>query len=112
MITDVPIRGEDGVGTWTIVIMDGVENEITGSLVDWRITLWGEAIDAEKAELLPLPGANGDNNSDTAPSADVKTTTLATSTSSDTAKATENPTDHVTRPVNSKPTETVPGLSN
>lgn len=119
LFADLGIRGEDGVGTWTVTIMDGIENEVSGTLVDWRITLWGEAIDAEKAELLPLPGSSEDDDSETTTptsTAEVKTTNLPTTTSSDTTRVTENPTDHATRPVNSKPndapTQTAPGLSN
>lgn len=113
---DEGIRGEDGVGTWTIVIMDGVENKVSGTLVDWRITLWGEAADAEKAELLPLPGPGDDDDRESAAptsTANIQTTNLPTTTSADTTKVTENPTDHVTRPVNSKPDDspTQTGLS-
>lgn len=118
LFADVVIRGEDGVGTWTVTIMDGIENEVNGTLVDWRITLWGEAVDAEKAELLPLPGSSEDDDSNTATPtsiANVKTTNLPTTTSSDTTRVTENPTDHATRPVNSKPDDSptqISGLSN
>ncbi|KAI5847198.1 peptidase S8/S53 domain-containing protein [Morchella snyderi] len=101
--------GEDGVGTWTVIIKDGMENDVTGTLVDWRITLWGEAIDAAKAKLLPLPGVNEAEDNDVASSPistltpAVKTTRLPTSTPTTPAMPTENPTDHVTRPVNEKP---------
>lgn len=86
--------------------MDGVQNEVSGTLVDWRITLWGEAVDAEKAKLLPLPGGGGDDSNSIASTstANVQTTDLPT-TSTDTNKVTENPTDHATRPVNSKPND-------
>lgn len=116
-------RGEDGVGTWTIIIKDGVENEFSGSLIDWSITLWGEAVDAEKAKLLPLPGGNEaeDQNSGagtvSTSTADAQTTDLPTSTSSNIIAVTGDPTDHVTRPINSKPnngntpSQTVTGLS-
>lgn len=105
-----------------MVIKDGVENEVSGTLLDWRITLWGEAIDADKAELLPLPGSNEDSDENSGitiistSTARAETTYLPTSTSSDDADVTGNPTDHVTRPVNSKPgnadspTQTATGL--
>lgn len=123
LLPDIPTRGEDGVGTWTVIIKDGVENDITGTLVDWSITLWGEAIDAGKAKLLPLPGGNEAGGKDTATesvstsTADVKTAELPTSKLSTVAEITGNPTNHVTRPVNSKPgdddasTQIVTGLS-
>ncbi|KAL7276153.1 pheromone processing endoprotease [Rhizina undulata] len=101
--------GEDGVGTWTIIVKDTVENQKNGSLIDWRLTLWGEAIDADKAELLPLPG---DSTNDTeggiahpTSTVEAETTVLPEPTSTGEPKVTENPTDHITRPVNSKPTD-------
>lgn len=86
-----------------------MENDVTGTLVDWRITLWGEAIDAARSKLLPLPGVNEAEDNDAASSPistltpDVKTTQLPTSTPTTLHMPTGNPTDHVTRPVNEKP---------
>lgn len=106
------VRGEEPIGTWTILVKDSMVNENNGSLNDWRITLWGEAIDAGKTQLLPLPGGEGDNNLGTDPvhtttTASFMTTNLPTpSSSSDTPGMTEIPTDHADRPINSKPTGT------
>ncbi|OAA40570.1 kexin-like protease [Metarhizium rileyi] len=47
--------GESGVGTWTLVVRDTVQNEFNGALIDWRLKLWGEAIDASKAVTLGMP---------------------------------------------------------
>lgn len=86
---------------------DKVTNENTGSLVDWKITLWGEVVDPEKATLHPLPG---DYMNQTHPihdnpftsSAQVHTTTLTHLPTSEAPLTT--PTDHPNRPVNSKTT--------
>jgi kexin len=102
------IRGEEPIGTWTILIKDPVVNGMNGSLIDWRITLWGEALDAKKAHLLPLPSNDGDKTLGTDPihtsTAQVMTTDLPMTTiSSNRPEVTENPTDHADRPINSKP---------
>ncbi|KAG0638631.1 peptidase S8/S53 domain-containing protein [Tuber brumale] len=104
--------GEEATGTWTIIIKDTVVNEQTGSLIDWSLTLWGEAIDADKAKPLPLPGGDGDKNLGTDPihttTAQASTTELPSMTSTaDPSKVTENPSDHADRPVNEKPGSTV-----
>lgn len=47
--------GESGVGDWKLrVINDEVISR--GELEDWTLKLWGEAIDADKAEPFPLDG--------------------------------------------------------
>lgn len=94
-------RGEDGVGTWKVIIKDSEENKFKGSLVDWQLTLWGEAIDADKAELHPLPGEEENHKTTTA--ASIATTTISTKPGG-TPGVTANPSDHIDRPVNAKPT--------
>ncbi|PBP22463.1 subtilase [Diplocarpon rosae] len=54
--------GESGVGTWTVLLKDTVENEHNGTFVDWHLKLWGESIDASKAVLLPMPTEHDDDN--------------------------------------------------
>lgn len=56
--------GESGVGTWTIVIKDSKVNEHEGNFTDWHLKLWGEAKDASKATLLPMPEKNDDADHD------------------------------------------------
>ncbi|KAH8813113.1 peptidase S8/S53 domain-containing protein [Xylogone sp. PMI_703] len=97
--------GESGVGTWTVYVKDTVENEFNGTFIDWHLKLWGEAIDADKATLLPMPSEHDDDNH-----ADIiSTTTISGTTTSVAPEPTKtevlaHPSDHPTRPTNSKPT--------
>ncbi|KAI1042974.1 hypothetical protein LB505_009789 [Fusarium chuoi] len=90
--------GESGVGKWTIIVRDTEKNSFKGSFTDWRLKLWGEAIEADKATLLPMPNADDDKDHDKI----VSTTTIAASTTSapPATKPTliEHPTDHPERP--------------
>lgn len=93
--------GESGIGTWTVIVKDGVENEHSGRFTDWRLKLWGECIDPEKQELLPLPTEDEDDDHDVeTTSALVGTTSVLVPTQ--TGSPAGNPTDHIDRPVNSK----------
>ncbi|KAM5343582.1 hypothetical protein ACJ41O_012119 [Fusarium nematophilum] len=89
-----------GVGKWTIVVRDTEKNQFKGKFIDWHLKLWGEAIDADKATLLPMPDAHDDDDHDkvakttTLPAS---TTTLAASTGTDDGLV-EHPTDHPERP--------------
>ncbi|KAI5798826.1 peptidase S8/S53 domain-containing protein [Geopyxis carbonaria] len=108
--------GEDGVGSWTIVIRDVLKNEFQGSLEDWSITLWGEAKASDKAELYPLPGQTshhtiGNHLMPTSSAVVVTTSKLSTPTSG-IVKVTGNPVDHIHRPVNSKISESTESTSN
>lgn len=92
--------GEKGVGNWTVVVKDSNVNEHSGKFVDWHLKLWGEAIDADKATLLPLPTENDDVDHDK-----VETISVPAATTSITPVATpehthtdELPDDHVNRP--------------
>ena len=75
-------------------------NEFNGTFVDWKITLWGECIDPAKQSLRPMPTEHDDDNHDII-SAVVSTTTLAAIPSATELPA--QPSDHIDRPVNSKP---------
>ncbi|CCT65047.1 probable Kex protein [Fusarium fujikuroi] len=90
--------GESGVGKWTIIVRDTEKNSFKGSFTDWRLKLWGEAIEADKATLLPMPNADDDKDHDKI----VSTTTIAASTTSapPATKPTliEHPTGHPERP--------------
>ena len=95
------LRGEPGVGNWTIIVKDTIENEYNGTFVDWRLKLWGLCVDASKQKLLPMPTEHDDDDHD-AITAVVGTTTVAPVSS--TTLASTTPTDHISRPVNEKPT--------
>ncbi|PHH66236.1 hypothetical protein CDD81_7829 [Ophiocordyceps australis] len=95
--------GESGIGKWTLLIRDTKENTHNGTFIDWRLKLWGEALDANKAVLLPLPNATDDADHD-------KTVTTGPATTSQISPLPEpptellpNPTDHPDRPTKPKP---------
>ncbi|KAJ5732525.1 hypothetical protein N7493_004006 [Penicillium malachiteum] len=94
--------GEPAVGEWTVVVKDTEVNEFSGEFVDWRLNLWGEAVDASKQHLHPLPDEHDDDHP--YEEAHVATTTLPPGPSK-TAPPTNNPDDHHDRPVNQKPGE-------
>lgn len=96
------LRGESGIGKWSIVVKDTNVNDHNGSFTDWRLTLWGECIDPSKQELLPLP-AEGDDDDHNVVSA-APTFVSINPGPTDTADLPANPTDHQDRPVNAKPT--------
>ncbi|BCS27853.1 S8 family peptidase [Aspergillus puulaauensis] len=54
-ITD-HIRGESGVGTWRVIVKDTNVNGHTGTFINWRLNLWGEAMDGSNQSLHPFPG--------------------------------------------------------
>ncbi|GAM82694.1 hypothetical protein ANO11243_006770 [Dothideomycetidae sp. 11243] len=94
--------GESGVGTWTVIVKDTNVNDHEGQFTDWRLRLWGESIDGEKQELLPMPNNNDDDDHDS----DHTTVTAETTTHGQTHPTGEpegNPDDHIDRPVNNKP---------
>ena len=98
--------GESGVGKWTIIVKDTKVNEHSGTFTDWHLKLFGEAIDGEKQELLPLPTEDDDDNHDVyeTQTATAHTTTVAVPT--ETGEPEGNPTDHPERPTKLKPTST------
>lgn len=90
------LRGESGVGTWTIIVRDTIENVHSGKFVDWHMKLWGETRDASKAKVLPMPTEEDDDDH-----AKIPTTTVG--------QPTHSATDPPNRPVNPKPTGTKTG---
>ncbi|EPS44652.1 hypothetical protein H072_1351 [Dactylellina haptotyla CBS 200.50] len=96
--------GDDGIGKWTIIVKDTVHPENKGTLNWWRLNLWGEAIDAAKQKLHPLPGDEHDENDPT--KAVHSTSTVGAVTTSVEAitrsSVSGNPSGHPERPVNSK----------
>ena len=101
-------RGEPGIGNWTVIVKDTNKNEFNGTFIDWRLKLWGLSIDASKQKLLPMPTDHDDDDHD-AVTAIVGTTTITPIPSPTLASTT--PTDHISRPVNEKPTSPVAPLT-
>jgi kexin len=93
------VRGESGIGTWTIIVKDTHVNEMKGRFLDWRLNLWGECIDASIQKLHPLPDEHDDDHDFTV--APVSTTSIVPSPPQTDLPAT--PSDHIDRPVNAKP---------
>jgi kexin len=93
-------RGESGIGNWTVIVKDSHENEFNGTFIDWRLNLWGEAINAETQELHPIPNEHDDDH-ETA-SAVVSTTSVEAGAPATATAPPEKPTDHPERPT--KPT--------
>ncbi|KAF2161933.1 hypothetical protein M409DRAFT_27659 [Zasmidium cellare ATCC 36951] len=101
--------GESGIGKWTVIVKDTKVNEHSGTFTDWHLKLWGESIDGDKQELLPMPTDHDDDDHDhdqyTTETVSAHTTTVAAPT--ETGEPEGNPTDHITRPLHpGKPTST------
>ncbi|KAL5340792.1 peptidase S8/S53 domain-containing protein [Aspergillus crustosus] len=93
--------GESGVGTWTVIVKDSTVNDNAGEFLDWRLNFWGEAADASKQKLHPLPDEHDDDHN--IEDAIVVTTTVEPAP---TATDPPEPSHTVDRPVNVKPTPT------
>ena len=102
------VRGENGIGNWTIIVKDTMVNDKRGNFQDWKMTLWGECIDESKATLLPMPTEKDEDDDDAVETVSASTTSISAETSP-TPTITENPTDHPGRPVNAKPTDSEGG---
>ena len=103
-------RGEPGDGNWTVVVKDTVVNEHIGTLTDWRITLWGESIDAAKAVPYPMPKEEDEYPPDENDHPDPAPTLVATTSVSvgPTTTLPDHPTDHPERPTANKPEDKQP----
>ena len=82
------------------MVKDTEVNEYSGNFTDWRLILWGEAIDGDKQELFPMPTEDEDEF-EAEPDEGSVETTIVSVPSSTTLPA--HPTDHPDRPVNQKP---------
>jgi kexin len=91
--------GEDGIGNWTVIVKDTINNDKNGSLTDWRLKLYGEAIDGTNQGLLPLPNESDDNDHEVI-SATPSTTSITLPTPPPTTPPTSS---HPTRPAIPKP---------
>ncbi|KAF2869547.1 KEX1 protease precursor [Massariosphaeria phaeospora] len=96
--------GEKGIGKWTVIVKDAIVNEHEGTFTDWKLRLWGEAIDGSKTELLPIPTEHDDDDHDVIDDHPAHTTSV--NIPSGTPSVTANPADHPDRPVNQKPSNT------
>ncbi|KAJ5574782.1 hypothetical protein VI817_005359 [Penicillium citrinum] len=101
--------GESPVGEWTVIVKDTVVNDHTGQFVDWRLNLWGEAIDGTDQPLHPLPDEHDDDHPYEA--AHVATTSVQPGPTKTSAPT--HPDEQHDRPVNQKPpqaSETYPAV--
>jgi kexin len=107
-LTDLNLRGESGVGDWIIVVKDTLNNKHTGTFTDWHLKLWGEARDASKAKLLPMPTEEDDDDHAAIPTttAQAITTTILPNPATTQTSVASIPTDIPDRPVKPKPTQT------
>ncbi|KAL4865709.1 hypothetical protein BDV12DRAFT_146442 [Aspergillus spectabilis] len=93
--------GESGAGTWTVIVKDTTVNDNVGEFLDWRLNFWGEAADASKQKLHPLPDEHDDDHN-------IEDAIVVTTTVKPEPTATDHPepSHTVDRPVNVKPTPT------
>lgn len=82
-----------------MIVKDTQVNEFTGDFIDWRLNLWGEAIDGTSQLLHPLPEENDDDH----PYEDAHVATTTVEAPPTKTAAPTNPDDHHDRPVNQKP---------
>ncbi|KAB8698109.1 hypothetical protein FH972_026359 [Carpinus fangiana] len=94
--------GESGEGAWTIIVKDTVLNDKNGTFVDWKLNLFGECVDPEQQDLLPIPNEHDDDDHDREDGAASTVSVTPTSTT----ELAEHPTDHIDRPVNVKSSST------
>ncbi|KAF2426497.1 hypothetical protein EJ08DRAFT_373680 [Tothia fuscella] len=96
--------GEDGIGNWTVIVKDTVANQNKGTFTDWKLKLWGEAIDASAARPLPMPDEHDDDNHDSPATTTAHVSTGSVSVPTNTADL-GDPASHPTRPAIAKPTD-------
>lgn len=77
-------------------------NDEEGRFLDWRLNLWGECIDESIQTFHPYPDEHDDDHETTTGS--VMTTSVEIGSPPTDIPA--NPTDHIDRPVNTKPSPT------
>jgi kexin len=91
-----------------VIVKDATVNQLNGTFINWKLNLWGESIDSDKAVLLPMPTEQDDDDNGDIPGT-ITTATVATTTievPSAPAETVVVPTDHIDRPINSKPSAT------
>lgn len=92
-----------------MIVKDTEQNQHAGTFVDWHLKLWGEAIDADKATLLPMPEESDDSEHDVI-AASTTTVAAVSTTPIPPPQSTQDlpvsvPSDHPERPTkNPEPT--------
>lgn len=105
MLTDLNSRGESPVGEWDVIVKDTEVNEFSGQFVDWRLNLWGEAIDGTHQPLHPMPEEHDDDH----PYEDAHVATTSVEPAPvKTGSPTDAQDDHHDRPINEKPAQPTP----
>lgn len=84
-----------------MIVKDSKVNENAGIFIDWRLNLWGEAINGSRQPLHPLPNEHEDDH--TIEDAIVATTSVSPAPIKTDAPGV--PSEAIDRPVNAKPTE-------
>lgn len=85
-----------------MIVKDTKVNDNTGQFIDWRLNLWGEAIDGSSQPLHPFPTEHDDDH--TIEDAIVATTSVQNKPTK--TQPPHVPSEAVDRPVNAKPSET------
>lgn len=85
-----------------MVVKDTIGNQFNGTFTDWRLTLWGECIDASIQEPFPMPTENDDDDHDII--TDSPTVISVDPVDPQNTGLPALPSDHQHRPVNAKPT--------
>lgn len=88
-------------------------NKHKGTLIDFRLKLWGESIDADKATLLPLAEDDDDDDHDKEETDTISASQVSTApapTATEVKSDMEKPTDHPERPTKpaAKPSDAKP----
>ncbi|KAJ5976053.1 Proprotein convertase P [Penicillium waksmanii] len=93
--------GESPLGEWSVIVKDTIVNEHSGQFVDWRLNLWGEAIDGTDQPLHPLP----DDHDHDHPYEEAHVATTSVQPGPTKTATPTNPDDHHDRPINQKPSQ-------
>lgn len=83
------------------MVKDTNVNDFTGTFTDWRLNLWGEAIDGTNQPLRPFPTEHDDDHEATTVTAPVATTSVGSAPTNSVLPA--KPSDHPDRPTKPKP---------
>lgn len=84
-----------------MIVKDTIVNEHSGKFIDWRLNLWGEAIDGNDQPLHPLP----DDHDHDHPYEEAHVATTSVQPGPTKTATPTNPDDQHDRPTNQKPSQ-------